>query len=237
MYRETRSAGTCSKTNLFSSQNTRDTALKTQHSRRSWRAPRPLPRRPALAAGPAGTPSPPAPPVPPSTRTADDPAGTGPSATFRPLTPCPRLALGADTPIPPTPLLSLRSAHHCLDADPRPRRQACAGSRAHGVPSWRQPRSRGRGARGNSGMSGGLARPRPRPRGPAPQDPDRAPGPAYLPVKDPEPAQLLQADRARGLPAVAAPRVVGRLVHVPGLHHGRARGQRRRLTTDLLGPV
>ena len=45
---------------------------------------------------------------------------------------------------------------------------------------------------------------------------------AYLPVKNPEPAQLLQADRAAGVAAVGQPRVVGQLVHVPGLHHGRA---------------
>ncbi|DAA26439.1 TPA: hypothetical protein BOS_9418 [Bos taurus] len=59
----------------------------------------------------------------------------------------------------------------------------------------------------------------------------RRAGSAYLPVKDPEPAQLLQADRARGLGAVRQPRVVGRLVHAGGARleaRGGAPPSRRR---------
>lgn len=46
---------------------------------------------------------------------------------------------------------------------------------------------------------------------------------AYLPVEDPEPAQLLQPDRAGGLGAVGQAGVVGGIIHVPGLHHGDRR--------------
>lgn len=53
---------------------------------------------------------------------------------------------------------------------------------------------------------------------------------AYLPVEDPEPAQLLQADRAGRLGAVGQAGVVGGVVHVPGLHHGDSGGWRATLS-------
>lgn len=120
----------------------------------------------------------------------------------------------------PPPLLSMRGAptrrppaagHAQCARTPPTHRWACAARPAPGLP---RPGPR-RGACAvpsgpdvSASERGGL----------------RGGGAGYLPVEDAEPAQLLQADRAGGLRAVGQPRVVGRLVHVPGLHHGGAGG-------------
>ena len=194
MYRETRRAGICSKTNLFSSRNRHDTALKTPPSRRSWGAPR---------RGPCRDPKPSR-----RARPAFNPGGRRPRR-HRTLPP-PRP--GRRHPAPtPTPLLSMRSAHRGLDADPRPRRRAYTGHRAQGArgpimagaPSWRRPPFPGaRGARERGDMSGGLSRP------PAP--PPRSPRPARPRPRPRSRVPSSKGPRARaaapGRPGARAPR-------------------------------